>query len=394
MAKVMVSEGGRIRIPPEYLRRYGLAEGTELIVEGLEDGLALRLAKPDVRKLYLEVTTRCNLSCATCVRQVWDEPLEDMDEGTFEALLEQMRALPELREVYFGGYGEPFCHPRIWDMLRRIKALGVKVTVSTNGLLISGRADELVGLVDRLVVSIDGVKPRTYEQIRRGSSLSQLLANVRELNEAKRRRGSVLPRVGIEFVAMRRNVDELPGLLKLASSIGASFVIITNLLPHTEEMSEETLYSRDGDIKLPVPIGWPVMSGDWLLWGMMELPRMSWGAERRCRFIADRALVVGWDGGVSPCYALMHSYPYYIFGRRKRVTRYTFGNVRDKALAEIWTSEDYVRFRAQVRRFRFPSCVDCDLRDTCDLRENNEACWGWNPSCADCLWAQDIIRCP
>ena len=33
----------------------------------------------------------------------------------------------------------------------------------------------------------------------------------------------------------------------------------------------------------------------------------------------------------------------------------------------------------------FPSCPDCDLRDTCDLRKLNEGCWGWNPSCADCL---------
>ena len=394
MPRIVVGKDGQIAIPPLYRERYGLDEGKELILEGMEDGLALRVAAPDVRKVYLEVTTRCNLHCATCVRNVWDEPLKDMDEETFGLVLEQMRALPELREVNIGGYGEPFYHPRIMDMLREIKALGVRVTVSTNGLLIGGRADELIGLVDRLVVSIDGVKPETYEGIRRGSDLSQVLANIAALNEAKRRRGSALPRVGIEFVAMRRNADELPALLELADSIGASFAIVTNLLPHTEEMMEEVLYSRDGDFQLPISIGWPVKSGDWLLWGVMELPRMSWGAERRCRFIAGKALVIGWDGGVSPCYALMHSYPYYIFGRRKQVTRYTLGNVHDSTLAEIWTSEDYVRFRAQVRDFRFPSCVDCDLRDTCDLREINEGCWGWNPSCADCLWAQDIVRCP
>jgi len=104
--------------------------------------------------------------------------------------------------------------------------------------------------------------------------------------------------------------------------------------------------------------------------------------------------VVGWDGGVSPCYALSHFYPYYIFGRRKEVTRYTLGNVNESTLAELWTSDEYVRFRAQVRRFNFPSCVDCDLRDTCDITEANEGCWGWCPSCADCLWAQDIVRCP
>ena len=28
------------------------------------------------------------------------------------------------------------------------------------------------------------------------------------------------------------------------------------------------------------------------------------------------------------------------------------------------------------------------------LRQDNQGCWGPNPSCADCLWAQDIVRCP
>ncbi len=150
-----------------------------------------------------------------------------------------------------------------------------------------------------------------------------------------------------------------------------------------------------GDIQsLPPSIGWPVRSGDWLLWGVIELPRMNWGAERRCRFIRSNALVVGWDGGVNPCYALSHSYPYYISGRRKEVTRYTFGNVNESTLAQIWTSDEYVRFRAEVLRFNFPSCVDCGLRDTCDIAEVNDGCWGWCPSCADCLWAQDIVRCP
>jgi len=48
----------------------------------------------------------------------------------------------------------------------------------------------------------------------------------------------------------------------------------------------------------------------------------------------------------------------------------------------------------EVRGLHFPSCPDCDLCETCDLRDKNEGCWGWKPSCADCLWAQDIVRCP
>jgi MoaA/NifB/PqqE/SkfB family radical SAM enzyme len=87
----------------------------------------------------------------------------------------------------------------------------------------------------------------------------------------------------------------------------------------------------------------------------------------------------------------MHSYSYYIFGRRKDVKRYALGNVNEKSLLDIWTSEEYVIFRAKVNDFRFPSCVDCGI--ACSFAEENIDCWGNDPSCADCLWAQDILLC-
>jgi MoaA/NifB/PqqE/SkfB family radical SAM enzyme len=277
-----------------------------------------------------------------------------------------------------------------------VKDLGLKVTISTNGVLLDGeRAAALLDMgIDGVTVSLDGTDPETYADVRRGAELRAVLENIEMLNERKAEAGTSFPRVAIEFVALKQNRAELADLPGLARRLGANRVIVTNLLPHTDKMAEEVLYGRDARPPLPAVGGWPAQGGDWLLWGTMELPRMNWGAERRCRFVGSRALVVGWDGAVSPCYALSHSYPYTIFGRHKEVTRYTFGDVNEMDLAAIWTSDDYVRFRAEVRRFNFPSCVDCDLRDTCDITESNDGCWGWCPSCADCLWAQDIVRCP
>ncbi len=58
---------------------------------------------------------------------------------------------------------------------------------------------------------------------------------------------------------------------------------------------------------------------------------------------------------MTPCYALSHNYSYLtIDGRRKQVARYTLGNVTQQSLLEIWTSEDYCRFRREVQDFHFP----------------------------------------
>ncbi len=396
MLKIYPNLEGKLEILQGLRERYGLKNGTGFLVEMTDIGVVLHPLVPDVRKIYVEITTRCNLNCRTCVRNIWAEPLQDMDTTTFERLVAQLKDLPEISEVFFGGYGEPLYHPHFLDFAGALKELKLRVGVSTNGTLLDEvKAEAMVHLgIDSVIVSIDGVNPETFADIRQGAELKAVLDNISRLNAVKEKMRSPLPRIGIEFVALKSNADEIPLLPALAKKLGASRVLVTHVLPHTLEMAAEALYGRNEVPPFPSLPGWPFRSGDWLLWGVVEFPRMNWGAERRCRFIASNALVIGWDGGVSPCYALSHSYPYYIFGRRKEVKRYTFGNINQKPLAEIWTSEDYVRFRAEVRRFHFPSCVDCHLRDTCDITASNDGCWGWCPSCADCLWAQDIIRCP
>ena len=383
---------GRLVLPAEYVARHELSEGSQLVFDPIEDGLALRFARPDARRVYIEVTALCNLNCAMCVRQVWRDPPGAMAWETFQAVVEGLRAFPNLRRITFGGFGEPLTHPRFSEMLALAAELGVGMTLTTNGLLLDeAMAKELLAAhLDTVVVSLDTVHIQAYGQARLEKGVDQVLDNMRRLRELARQRGQMLPRIGLEFVAMRSNLEWLSRLPELAHDLGATFVLVTNLLPHTLEMADEILYDRDEP--LPTPIGWPVATGDWLLWGTAKLPRMKWGAWRRCRFVEDRALVVGWDGGVSPCYPLMHSYPYYIYGRRKEVSRYVLGRVPERPLAEIWTSDEYVLFRAKVREMRFPSCVDCGL--ACTYAEDNEDCWGNVPSCADCLWAQDIVRCP
>jgi tungsten cofactor oxidoreducase radical SAM maturase len=394
MAKIIVEKGGRVSIPEEYLDRYGLKEGKEVYVwDRGEDGLILHRPRADVRRVYIEATSLCNLNCITCVRNVWSDETGHMDMDTFYSIVRQLRDFPDIQDATLAGFGEPLHHPEILCMARAIKDMGLRLTISTNGTLLNqDLAEELVNIgLDRIIVSLDSGHTQLFGDIRVGANLDVVLNNLSGLNEIKRRRRSKYPAIGIEFVAMRRNVHEIADLPRLGSALGASFIVLTNLLPHTEDMKEEILY--DGGAELPKCIGWPVRMGDsWLQWGTMSYPRMCWGADRYCRFVGDRSLVIGWDGSVSPCYALMHSYGYYIFGRYKHVSRHSIGNVRHEELLELWTCEEYVKFRDRVRKFAFPSCVDCGI--DCGYTNINQDCWGAEPSCADCLYAQGIIRCP
>jgi Fe-coproporphyrin III synthase len=395
MPKIIKDTQNRIELPQDFLQRRHLPDQMEYWLDEHDGDIILHSRLPDAQKLYIEATTGCNLQCKTCIRNVWSDPIASMEKETFQAILNGMDALPNLNRVIFTSFGEPLTHPNIMEMIAAVRKRKVEVTLGTNGLLLTPDISrELIRLgVDRVMVSIDGGRPETYNDIR-GAMLAEIVENIKKLNELKVEMHELFPSIGVEFVVMKSNASELEDVARLSESLGVSKLLVSNVLAYSEDMLGEILYSHE-----PVDpfqtTSWAIRSGAWVMWATQELPRMHWGAERRCRFVQDRSIVVGWDGEVSPCYALSHNYSYYaIDGIKKQVARHSFGNVKKAALPEIWMSEDYVKFRSEVREYHFPSCPDCDLRETCDLRKNNEGCWGLNPSCADCLWAQDIVRCP
>jgi len=320
MSKAVLDQDGKLELPQAFLQRRRLPPGLEWWIHQRDGAVILLPRVPDVRKLYVEPTSVCNLNCRTCIRNVWEDPRAHMEMETFHRLVEQMKTLPQLQRVVFSGLGEPLTHPHILEMVRLVREQGLAVTIGSNGLLMDeARSRRLVELgVDRLVLSLDGVTPETYAGVR-GGMISQVLDNIRGLNRVKSELGSLTPALGIEFVALRSNIAELADLTALASRLGAARVLVSNVLAYTDEMREEILYGYEP--RPPFSSGsWPVKADAWVMWGILDLPRMHWGAEQRCRFVGDRATVVGWDGGVTPCYALAHNYSYLtIDGRRKQL---------------------------------------------------------------------------
>lgn len=56
------------------------------------------------RKLNIEVTTRCNLNCAMCMKAVWKEDTGAMSVHTFRALVP---ILTEVESINLIGIWEP-----------------------------------------------------------------------------------------------------------------------------------------------------------------------------------------------------------------------------------------------------------------------------------------------
>ena len=199
-------------------------------------------------KVYVEPTNACNLACATCVRHAWDEPEGFMAWDVFEAVVEGLagresaaagRTPDAPGTVAFMGLGEPLLHPRFLDMVRLAKERGLRAEVTTNALLLDEAmaAGLLEAGLDQLVVSIDGASAEAFGRVRSGASLERVVENVRRLDDHGGHNYGSSVRIGVEFVAMRSNVAELPGLGRLAARLGATFIIVSNVLAYTPEAS-------------------------------------------------------------------------------------------------------------------------------------------------------------
>ncbi len=372
-----------------------------------------------LRKLYIEVTNQCNLACRTCVRNTWHQETGRMSEELFSKTLEGLGAFANKPTIFFGGFGEPLSHPDIVTMVRRAKAYAPRVELITNGTLLTPELSrELIfaGL-DLLWVSIDGASPESYADIRLGAELPGVIRNVTAFHEILQNQfgsnncGAVplfRTGIGVVFVAMRRNIADLPAVLEIAQGFGASDVLITNFLPYSRELREEILYgmtiSRAPKPALFPHVRLPLMdltdaTTDPLLSALHYGRSIRAGAhelndeKNHCRFIADGVGAVSWNGNFSPCLPLMYDHETF-YGERKRVSkRWAVGNIKDSSLKQLWELPEHLAFRRRVHDFDFAPCTYCG---GCDLADDNEQdCQGNEfPTCGGCLWAQGVIQCP
>lgn len=99
----------------------------------------------------IEPTHRCNLNCVFCDKA--DPKSPQMETLAALHLIDELAAMGTLSVCFDGG--EPLMHPGIEQMVRRAKALGLRVSMSTNGMLLT-RRPRVLDCVDVVKISIDG----------------------------------------------------------------------------------------------------------------------------------------------------------------------------------------------------------------------------------------------
>lgn len=85
------------------------------------------------KKVYIEITNICNLSCNFCPKT--SRKLNYMDKKAFEHIINEIK--PYTDHVYFHLMGEPFLNKELETFLEISRENQLKVNITTNGTLIN-----------------------------------------------------------------------------------------------------------------------------------------------------------------------------------------------------------------------------------------------------------------
>lgn len=252
-------------------------------------------------EFVLEVTSRCNLYCPMCPREVSTTVgNRDMDMDTFHRVLERIREVASF--IWMAGLGEPMMNPHFFTMIREVKRFGIAVGASTNGTFLT----EKQGLrlldsgLDLLIVSFDGADKETYEKVRIGADFDKVCANVRRFAAQKSARRAARPWLILQMIDLKPTHGQAARFRRLWSIPGVDAIRIKkDELQFAEDLAFDGQRKRTGD--------------------------------RPCPYLWRGSPLIQWDGAFSPC----------CYG----IADKSFGNQAQQSVTELWNTLRLQRLR-------------------------------------------------
>lgn len=270
------------------------------------------------RIVAVETTSRCNASCSFCAYNIKATEKAQMNEDLFRKIIDDCRAFP-LEQIEPFLNGDPFVDPMIIERIDHIRRClpSVEVGLYSNGYALSPkRIDELisVGGVHSLTISLNTLDPERYHSIM-GLKLKRTLDNLSYLTDPVRKK-RVAKKLTVRMVRMDdTTLDEQNVFLDYCKKLDVRPFIVGQ-------------FNYKGDIPVSDP-----------------LPVPSYPCEHITR------LDILSNGTVPLCC-------------QDPDARYSWGNVRDHSVLEVFRGSVASHYREQQRkgkRLELEPCKDCNL---------------------------------
>ncbi|MFQ5953172.1 MAG: radical SAM protein, partial [Candidatus Omnitrophota bacterium] len=162
----------------------------------------------------LALTGKCNLRCKHCnTADTWDLK----NELSFEEIIGVLDRLKEEKIFNLNLFGgEPFCYPRIFELLEILNNYPVRVTILTNGTLIDKTTVKYLKkmrFLENIQISIDGSSSDIHDWQRGEGSFSKSIKAIKLLRENNFS-------LNIKAIINAHNYKDIENMVKLAMSLG------------------------------------------------------------------------------------------------------------------------------------------------------------------------------
>lgn len=300
--------------------------------------------------LQAELSSRCTLRCVTCLRGNFPEQWIDADMPP-EICNAMLDAAERFSAVHVQGWGESLMRGDVPDRVAQLKARGVLVSLSTNGVLLSREgARELVAAgVDSMAVSLAGADAATQDPLRGEGTFAAATQAIRDIAAARGRGTS--PPLLVNLLITPRTLADLPRAVRLCAELGADRVVCTNMV-HVCCSAQQRLVAYDRGRQW-----WPVALARWAaIVSHVELaaPHLRTEELPVCPKNPLENAYLAADGTVSPCVYLCPpmrgAYPRLTPAGWGEAERVGFGSLATSSFSEIWDAPDYVAFREAFSR--------------------------------------------
>lgn len=270
--------------------------------------------------LSIEPANYCMLRCPECpvgIRGTAKEEQQTIPLALCRKVIDE--ASCTAHTIIFHFQGEPLLHPELKEMIRYAHSKRLYTMLSTNAQLLSremGRDLAAAGL-DRIIISMDGLTPSTYEHYRRGGHLEKVLEGMRALAELPRRER---PEIVLQCLLLRSNEHEWELFRRQYKALGADRLELKTAQLYDfahghPDMPSDPRYSRYQK-------------------GKDGLYHLKKKLHNRCYRLWS-GCVITTSGEVLPC----------CFDKEHT---YSFGNIRQDSLAEVLHSDAAYLFRDHV----------------------------------------------
>lgn len=309
------------------------------------------------RQLELEITTECSKKCIHCEHTWWStdsQPRQHMPQEDVIKILEQF---PNLRWVSLVGEGSSFEHPEMLKFIKYVKRRQIMCYMVDH---LSDWSDETIKTViendlDGVLVSLDAATKTTYENLKVGCDFDNVTSNIKKLIAAKKHANSPLPEILFSYIAMKRNVHEIPDLVDLIASLGTrkdfgagSRIGIVRLLAF-----KQILHLQVEDIPQEI---------------FDETQKRAQEQDLFVNFtgtnvredLPDPSCCLAWmepyifmGGYISQCCAV------FISNNRNFIRNYALGNVLEKDFKDHWNARPYTSLRSLINKPDQPVPIQC-----------------------------------